>query len=348
MIKYLWLVILNLLLILTASADSKSQLAVLEKQMMHGIQSGNADSAIIYYLKAERLSGSNFPGTMARINLSLAGFLESKGVYSQALICRQKALRFMEKADAMDNEPVGRFFCISDIGGLFLRLDQKDSALSYYNAAYKLAESGKNNFLKIHAQNNLAYWYSTTGRRELAIQHYQTALTLFNEDKSVKDSALFGVINGNIALELFRKKQYDEALPFLEINVKFSLQNDHILKHQCQLAAPFLRDVEQLAIEKNLLNDLPECYRLQAESCLGMNQLEQAKIWLVRYKDIAAKLNKKTSTELRKTIDALGQQQLRQLEKELSGQQRVAREKEALLRSQQQTINYILFKCSFP
>ncbi len=325
--------------------------------MNRSIADDKADSAIIYFFQADQLATPGFPDEVISLNLTISSFFQQKGVYLQAIKCKEKALQYFRVVEGRDTVSRNHFFCMSDIGGLFLRISRFDSAYAYYAMAFAAAEKKQEAFLKVHAENNIAYWYGARSELSKAYVHYRKALSNFGPVILPGDSSLFGVINGNISLLLFQQKKYSEAIPYLEVNLETSRRGRmyydylgaillyaeiNIIKGNYSSALSQLKEAELLARRENLLSDLPNCYLLYADAYLKQGNTGEGRKYLEAYKQIRKELDSKSLLDLRHTNEILGQQQVELLEAELKSQMKAAGESQKLLRSRQQILVLVI------
>lgn len=132
-------------------------------------------------------------------NLSLS--LEGLGAYSPALEQRKLQLKALIASNRTNEVQANYYYLQQGIGVLYMRLEQFDSAMVYFQAAQENAVALKRIDLVASSNNDIGVSSFRAGKIKRALQYYQKSIKTFEAMKVMypKDSLLYGIVWGNIA-----------------------------------------------------------------------------------------------------------------------------------------------------
>ena len=173
---------------------------------------GLYDDAIRHFIEAEKLTADN-PRKESHYNSMLGRLYERMEAPRIALESKIKSYNFGPG-----------FYEAGTIAGLYIQLEEYDSAIYYYGEQVKMAKRKKDISRQISAYNNIGYGYNQAGQFDSALHYYHQSLDnwYLNPNKSSSDTFLFGMINGNIGAIHLAKGEYQTSIPFLEKDFEIS------------------------------------------------------------------------------------------------------------------------------
>src|SRR5262249_7383995 len=136
---------------------------------------GNNRKAIEHCTRALNLfeAVGNQDGKAETLN-QLARLSESEGYPQKALEYYEEALNIFKKI----KNRLGQATVLNNIGGLYkAQADKK--ALKYYQQALELARAEKDKYRVAAALNNVGSTYQMLGKTELALEHFNQALAIW-------------------------------------------------------------------------------------------------------------------------------------------------------------------------
>ena len=161
---------------------------------------------------------------LSGIYSSLSIALEAIGAYSEAITYQKLAVGSIPYTTTKKKS---RFHSISRIGLLFMHLDQRDSALVYFEKGLGYAKGINNKELIAHSYNNIGIAHSRLKNNIQAANFYDKALSLYQSlnDTTAAHRFMTSVIKGNLAEVLPmsdpRKRVYFEE----DINESIEYEN---------------------------------------------------------------------------------------------------------------------------
>ena len=174
-------------------------------------------------------------------NLSLS--LEGLGAYSPALEQRKNQLQALIESNRTNDVQANYYYLKQGIGVLYMRLEQFDSAMVYFQAAQENAVALKRKDLVASSNNDIGVSSFRAGKKRMAIEYYQKSIKTF-ESMSVmqqKDSLLYGIVWGNIADCLPQndpaKKKYIDF--YVEMCEKYAIVQSDLVEAYFQMAEYF-------------------------------------------------------------------------------------------------------------
>ncbi|MBD8985328.1 MAG: tetratricopeptide repeat protein [Bacteroides cellulosilyticus] len=198
---------------------------------------GDAPQALDYFEKALATLSKNKKHKLKIYIYSQIGTLFLyQGLYNEALEIFKK--RYAYNIDLKDS--VGMVYTLRDIAGTYCNINQEDSSIYYYQAAYDLGKELKRPDLTNMVQSQIASLYIQSGKYDLAKSALQDALT------SIKYSNKSGVYS--IAAKLYHKTgMTDSAIYYykalLDFGTIYAKENAHrslaeitMKGNNCQLA----------------------------------------------------------------------------------------------------------------
>src|SRR5690606_17680960 len=125
----------------------------------------------------------------------------------------------------------------------YMRLEQFDSAMVYFQAAQENAVALKRKDLVASSNNDIGVSSFRAGRMKMAIQFYQKSIKTFESMNVMhpKDSLLYGIVWGNIADCLPQndpaKKKYIDF--YVEMCEKYAMVQNDLVEAYFQMAEYF-------------------------------------------------------------------------------------------------------------
>ena len=221
-----------------------SQLSGVYHQMGN-IQSsaGNQEKAIEYYQKEIRISDElNSKDGLVTSNMNIGSTYADLGQLDSAFIYSQRALANVRNTGYLSYAG----FIMEDIGLIFLKKNQLDSARFYFGESARINQEQNNLAGESSSHNSLARYYEKTGKSDSMLLHASLALDLGNQLKSARARE---ISSGQVANAWKWLGKPDSALKYLTLskNIGDSLYTDRIKKTALFQNYQF---EEQLRLEK--------------------------------------------------------------------------------------------------
>ena len=221
-----------------------SQLSGVYHQMGN-IQSsaGNQEKAIEYYQKEIRISDElNSKDGLVTSNMNIGSTYADLGQLDSAFIYSQRALANVRNTGYLSYAG----FIMEDIGLIFLKKNQLDSARFYFGESARINQEQNNLAGESSSHNSLARYYEKTGKPDSMLLHASLALDLGNQLKSARARE---ISSGQVANAWKWLGKPDSALKYLTLskNIGDSLYTDRIKKTALFQNYQF---EEQLRLEK--------------------------------------------------------------------------------------------------
>lgn len=148
-------------------------------------------------------------GLTAESHKMLGNLLQTKGVYSEALILLNKAYELYLE---MNNEE-GICGALGNIGVVYHRQSEYDKAMEYYNNELKIAEKLKDKNAISSAVGNMGIVYKDKGDFDKAMECYEKQLNIAIE---INDKVSIGRAYANIGIVYYFKGNRDKAIEYYQ------------------------------------------------------------------------------------------------------------------------------------
>ena len=214
---------ITLLLLLSSlfgfSNNEKDTLPVLNsKAVKHAIQlkkSGKIEESINVGLLVLSSKTELSLKDSLRISRVLAANLRSIGDHEQAL-------KFARIWASLDQKIHSRSeLNLSILINYFNAFEQYDSTIYYLKKAKEqLIQKGDNHYGLAKNHNNIGFTYYLAGQLDSAELYYKKAASLQPQNKNFRD--IVGLASGNLGQLYFLKKDYKNALIYMEIDAKLT------------------------------------------------------------------------------------------------------------------------------
>lgn len=225
------------------------------------------DSSITKALQAEQLiKRYQLPDHLEkRAYISLAnGFLDL-GAFKQAIKYRKIHLSMLSRE--VLNEQV--FYSTRALGGVYLRIDAYDSAAACFKDAAAYARQYNNQLWCAGAMNDIGLALFEFDQLDSAQVYFERARAIYQVGDSDIDSAMVGIVGGNLAQCFPIAEERDRIVSLLQENIRIT---------------------RKFKADESLSN----AYCILAEVCIELGQLKQAETCL----DSAYYLNRNLPNDL--------------------------------------------------
>ena len=145
-------------------------------------ETGNYVDAMGYYKNAERaLVNSNYFLLKGIVSENIAYIYDKQYVFGEAIKNCKLALYSYQKLKE-DKKRTIRLYAW--LGSDYLYLRERDSALTYYDKAYKIASELKDSVSQATLLNNKGLLFNELGNDKKALSHFKEALKLYSNQNS--------------------------------------------------------------------------------------------------------------------------------------------------------------------
>ena len=197
------------------------------RQMGNGYKlKGDFTNMLTYYLQslviAERI---NDPGLMGKACLNIALQYIDMHKNDDAMYMAMRAKRYLEATG--DSVNINK--CLAAAGEVWFNRLQYDSAMNYFQQAYRIAENLKDTYLLVNTNDEVATVLIMKGRYKEALSIYLRALAYY---RHVGDETREAVAARDVALSYLKLKQYRKVLHYAHISWRISAQRKTITEMQ--------------------------------------------------------------------------------------------------------------------
>lgn len=295
--------------------------------------------SIKYAQEALELSSKtkNNAGRADALN-SLGRNYRLQGVYQLSLDYFMQA----HQAFKSISDKSGMAISLNNIAVVYLSLDKNDQALKYFHDAQIVFEELQDNYRVAIVLLNIGAIFSDMSEYRKALSYYERSLILVQSLEEGKRNRLEAYLNNNIGNVYKNENTPNLALPYFEnsltlkrkqgdlpgmANSILNIANSYLLLGETERAKDSLDKAIFMAKEGGFLSILLECYGIESDLYMEINDYEQAFLTLkmyVRINDSATKASQQSQlTEMQSLFEYERQEAEIGLLKEKEGAQSV-------------------------
>ncbi len=267
--------------------------------------------------------------------------------YSEALNNYQKAAIIFNKLDDLRGEA----FCYNDIGGIHSEIGNINLAIEYWKKTLTIKKVLNDSISIAKTLNNMGVAYKNQNNYDLALQTFKNALLIF---KSIDNQSGVAMVYMNMANLFQRKNEFEKALKYanLSLDIKKMMKDENGMAiaygnisnlfnkleqyHKAKLMAD---DGVKIALKIGLLSALENNYRNLSLAYAGLNDMNNAYQYLVKYDRVKDSL---FTIEKNKEFTKLETQyQIKNKQQEIEKQQAIIKKKEAIAEKNRMQRNFM-------
>lgn len=244
------------------------------------IEKGDIRQILVEYENQKSELENNYK-TNKIVTKHIADFFFEKKAFNQSVHFYKRTLELYKK-DSVEKS-IDRLFGLGNVALVYLRMGDTLSTKIYLDSTLTYALKTDTNFFKVHAYNNLGYFYSKAEQYDSALAYYNKACRFLGSNRH--DSILLGSISGNIARDNAKMGYLNKAIPAYELNLRYSKILGET-KDYCQTAIEYVHTLIETSNYKKANSLLAETKHL------ALHQFTNSKLkWLAAKALLSYKTN---------------------------------------------------------